>query len=133
MFRKQLSRSRSHWGGILSVELVVTGVDGPVVFMRVVWADVPGVVDTPLEVPGVLEFVKGPDVAAEVGAVELPVDGGVVLEIAGVVPLGGVIALVVASVAGILHCVAGPMPVEGCFVPPGGITNTWPISSLSQS
>lgn len=77
-------------------------------------------VDMVLEVPGVLklveEFVEG-------RAVELPVKGGRVLDVTGVVVIDEVVLVVpvVANVAGILQSVAGPTPVLGCFGVPGGM------------
>lgn len=137
---------------MLNVETVVTGMDELVVFMSVLWLVGPDVVDMLLEVTMLLELVKGivlvvvlgtllewPVVLELVkgvvvgGTVELPVEGGAVLEVAGVVPFEGTAVFVVASVAGILQSVAGPTPVLGCFVEPGGMINTWPIGSLSQS
>lgn len=99
-------------------------VDGPVVFTYEVWLVIIDVVDMLLEVLGLLELVMGADDLVVAGTVDLPVDGGVVLEVADVVLLEGTVRLVVADVAGILHSVAGPTPVLGCFVEPGGMTNT---------
>lgn len=94
-----------------------------VVVLCVVWTVVPNVEEL-LDVPGLLELVEG----AEVGDVA-PVEGGAVLEVTGAVPFEDVVAVV----AGILQSGACPTPVLGCFVEPGGMSNTWPINNLSQS